>query len=238
MLRRPPATATSLAILLPAALTACVAENDRLTLGHEVNLSALSPDRPSILDNQPPPQFATSTKAFPDGERSITGIDRANWETKEFLVPVDGTGHRPTYAVSVQLKNSTARQRGEYPTAYTALERDGGFTDEQLVEVVTSPLVVFGGALLIPFRLIAEPQCLTEYSPAWNYDRWRTGRDPLVPLPPPPLPIEGTLPAPPVPTSTNPGPAPDPNAPPTPTDTEPTPDTAPADTTPTDPQPI
>ncbi len=163
--------------------TGCVSDNERLTIGHEVELEALTPDRPGALQG---PQDGSSgaeelpspVPAFPEGKRSLLAIDRANWETTPFLVPVDGTGHRPTYFDTLQLKHATARQRGQFPTALTALELDGGFTDAQLVESIDMPLVMTGEAIAVPFRLLLEPQSRTYWSPSWSYDRWPAGQEP------------------------------------------------------------
>ncbi len=163
-----------------ALLAGCVSENDRLTLGHEVELEVFSPDRPGIMEGQTPLTTPASAQyaAFEHGPRAPIGIDRSGWSPTPFVVPVDGTGHRPTYAVSLQMKNSTARQRGEFPTALSALELTGGYTDEQLVESLDSPVVVFGSALAIPVRMLIDPQWRTHYSPRWSYDRWPGGSEP------------------------------------------------------------
>ncbi|HLO39869.1 MAG TPA: hypothetical protein VK176_02510 [Phycisphaerales bacterium] len=163
-------------------LGGCVAENDRLTVGHEVELEAFTPDEPRF--ERLAPTTVSPDKpfpAFPAGDHSVKSMDRSNWTEQTVLVPVDGTAHRPTYAESVELKNSTARQRGEFPTALSALELTGGFTDEQLVETFTTPLVVFGSGVIVPFRLLIDPQWNIHYSPKRTYDRWPTpGSDPII----------------------------------------------------------
>lgn len=145
-----------------------------MTLGHEVELEVFTADRPGVLGEQEGAvkvSKGTITGA-PQGKSSLVAIDRSNWEAQTFLVPVDGTGHRPTYATTLELKNSTARQRGEFPTELSALELHGGYTDEQLVESFDSPLLALGSCVIIPIRLFVEPQTLTKYSPRKSYDRW------------------------------------------------------------------
>jgi hypothetical protein len=167
---------------LGSGLGGCVAENNRLTVGHEIELEAFTSDErrlEPLTVTQLRPDVAYP--AFPEGRRSLTSLDRSNWTEKTILVPVDGVGHRPHYAESVQLKNSTARQRGEFPTALSALEVTGGFTDEQLVETFTQPLVIFGSAVILPARLLIDPQWNVRYSPNRSYDRWpEPGSDPAI----------------------------------------------------------
>lgn len=157
-----------------AGVAGCVHSNDRLSLGNQVELEAFSTD-------------ATGDRVTPGGPivpgdqvwtagRTPQPIDRSGWGRTEFLVPVDGVGHRPAYTTRVMLKNSTARQRGEYPTAVSALELTGGFTDEEFTDVWTTPLVVFGSALAIPVRLFLEPQWTEDRSPAMGYQRWQPVR--------------------------------------------------------------
>ncbi len=158
---------------LALGLGGCVAENNRLTVGHEVELEAFTSDERrleplEVTQLRPDAPYA----AFPESHRSVTSLDRSNWTEKTVLVPVDGLGHRPNYAVSLQLKNSTARQRGEFPTALSALEVTGGFTDEQLVESFDQPLIILGSALILPARMLIDPQWNVRYSPKRSYDRW------------------------------------------------------------------
>ncbi|MBL8962644.1 MAG: hypothetical protein KF787_06440 [Phycisphaeraceae bacterium] len=168
---RPPRMAiASVASLLP--LAGCVSDNDRLTIGQEVKLEVFStgPD-----DTAPVAQggsLVPEENVWTVG-RTPQSIDRSGWERTEFVVPVDGTGHRPTYTAWVMLKNSTARQRGDFPTAESALELTGGFTDEQFTESWTAPLVTFGSVFAIPFRLFIEPPWTVRRSPAMGYERWR-----------------------------------------------------------------
>lgn len=155
-------------------VSGCVAENDRLTVGHDIDLEIFDPERPgAVATGEAGDPIAPGTvPGVPGGRRSLAAIDRSNWETQTLLVPVDGTGHRPTYATTLEMKNSTARQRGEFPTALSALELTGGFTDEQLVESFDTPIVVLGSAIVLPVRLFTEPQWLVHYSPRKSYDRW------------------------------------------------------------------
>lgn len=57
---------------------------------------------------------------------SVVGLDRSHWEDRVLLVPNDGVF---TYPHLTRLEplydDSTARSRGEFPTALSALETDG-----------------------------------------------------------------------------------------------------------------
>ncbi|MCK6476626.1 MAG: hypothetical protein L6Q35_07320 [Phycisphaerales bacterium] len=174
--QRPVAAATAVGLAsLAACLPACVDDNKRITLGHDVALEAFSPERQGILSENPP-QPGPNDPAIVPGSTPVP-IDRSAWSRQVFMVPVDGTGHRPTYAHAIVLKNDTARQRGEFPNALSALELDAGFTDEQVTETLTTPLVIFGTALAVPIRLFTEPQWLVKYSPKGDYDRWPGGSE-------------------------------------------------------------
>lgn len=60
---------------------------------------------------------------------SVTGVDRSNWPEQEIVVWQDGVRHHPRFTTNQpRYANATARQRGAYPTAESALELgdDGG----------------------------------------------------------------------------------------------------------------
>lgn len=171
---RPPRVAVaSVASLLP--LAGCVSDNDRLTIGQEVKLEVFSTGSDDAARVAHGGSLVPEENVWTVG-RTPQSINRSGWERTEFLVPVDGTGHRPTYTAWVMLKNSTARQRGDFPTATSALELTDGFTDEQFTESWTAPMVTFGSVFAIPVRLFVEPQWTVRRSPAMGYERWRSAR--------------------------------------------------------------
>lgn len=158
--RSVPALAT-LALGL-AALSGCThPENERFRLGDAGTIPAFQPQRDTLADPTP----------------SVYGLDRDNWETVDFVVPVHGTAHHPTYAPSAFCADTLARQRGEYPTAETCLElNDPNEGDEALEAVATHGAAVLDTLLLVP-RMVIRPPCATDWSPAGTYTRV-SGQDP------------------------------------------------------------
>ena len=66
---------------------------------------------------------AAGVEVIGEADPSITGIDRSNWSRTDIVVPVDGIAHNPTYRWLDQHPDHTARLRGQYPTAESALGR-------------------------------------------------------------------------------------------------------------------
>jgi hypothetical protein len=177
-------TVLILAAAMP--LAGCVTpENDRSTVGRTVRLEALTAA----------PQPAGTDISVPVGamivqEPSLVGLDRANWQPSLIHVPVDGTAHRPVYAKRVHLANRTARQRGEYPNAETALQLTGGSIWQQQGEAVANHgMAALDTLLLIP-RVIWSPPWRIRWSPDVAYERtWAAvdERTPEIDLIDPPL---------------------------------------------------
>lgn len=145
-------------------LAGCVDQNARSVLGDSTPVESLaeSPAVPSTFTDDPP---------------SLTSLSRDHWPATEVLVPVDGVGHRPTYRGQPPYAlHRLPRQRGEFPTAETALDLDGHpsrvLGAENATETVAAPLGAAVDAVLIPPRLIVEPQWTTQRSPAWSFQRW------------------------------------------------------------------
>jgi len=162
------------AAVFPAMMTGCVDSNSRTTIGETVVLPAMVPSPPI-------------PEAYQQDGPSLTGLDRSNWEAVTFLVPVDGTHHRPSYADPFFLTDVTRRQRGEYPSLESSLDLDGAlYGDKASCQRFEEGFLVPGRALVdavsIPVRLIGEPQTWEYVSPKVNYQREPVNR--LLFLPP------------------------------------------------------
>lgn len=148
---------TTLALAALAALLAgCTsAENNRFRFGNAGPLPVFQPAADTLADPAP----------------SVTGLDRSGWAPIALDVPVHGTAHRPTYAPSAFDLDTTARQRGQYPTAETCLDLgEPDDSDEIRLAAATHGLAVVDAALLIP-RIIIRPPNATDWSPTLSYAR-------------------------------------------------------------------
>lgn len=175
----------------------CVAENDRITLGYDTHLEALEPEAnrmeplTAIDPSRPIPAQRQATAEAEGGASgneggleaqkvglapSVLSLDRTNWRSQQFMVPIDPTLHHPTYREEVRYANETARQRGERPTADSSLELSGDTGDERLAEAFVSPFFAIGEAFLIVPRLFIEPQSTIVASPSLPYGRGKSDR--------------------------------------------------------------
>lgn len=171
------ARATALAILTACILPGCaMPENDRATIGQTMRPEALTPAvRPAPA--------TTPIGAAPAGEPSVIGLDRSHWAATRVHVPVDGTAHGPTYAKRLHSADRTARQRGEYPDAGSALElTDGSLWQQQGEALANHGFAALDTLLIIP-RLIWSPPWRERWSPDVAYERsWQADR-PVFPEP-------------------------------------------------------
>lgn len=128
------------ALLLAAAMAgACVAPAD---------------NRTGVGDWQPEALTATEQTAYakidpnkPD-QPSLTGVDRNNWSERTMVIGDEPVLTYPTYRSNPSYTSATARQRGEYPTALSALETTNDQSlSQQTAEGFAFP---FWGALDIP----------------------------------------------------------------------------------------
>jgi len=163
-----------------ALLAGCVDSNSRATVGESIVLPAMQPSAP-IPDE------------YPQDGSSLTGLDRSNWTAMTFLVPVDGTHHRPTYADAFFIADVTRRQRGEYPTLESALDLDGSkygdcASQQRFAEGFLVPARAMLDAVAMPVRLVGEPQTWEYVSPKISYERQPKNRSLLLP-PPAEIPI-------------------------------------------------
>lgn len=104
---------------------------------------------------------------------SLAGLSRDNWADTTFYVPVSGIEHKPTYTTDKPRRtDSTARQRGEYPSQRTVVE---GSTEDssgdQAVEALLAPVRAgFDIVMMIP-KMVVTPPDRTVSSPRVGYER-------------------------------------------------------------------
>lgn len=80
---------------------------------------------------------------------SVTGVDRSHWPEHEIVVWQDGVRHHPHFtSEQPRFAKATARQRGAYPTAESALEL-GANPGAQVWEGFAAP--VWGGMDVVLF---------------------------------------------------------------------------------------
>jgi hypothetical protein len=146
-------------------LSGCVSQNERVTIGDNLPIEAISEPSPTAMNAGEKP----AAPAPMDQAPSITGVDRSSWTPMNYVVPVDGVGHRPHYRSDHKILLATARQRLEFPTAETCLELDGRpdrpVLGEEFSEAVSQPVIALGEAVLIVPRLVVEPQSRVVRSP-------------------------------------------------------------------------
>jgi len=137
-----------------AAAGGCLAEpNERLEVGTELRMETL--------------RDAPTDGAVSDDAPSLQGLSREGWAWSAVVVPVDGTDHRRTYSRHVARARALARNRGEYPTAESALEiggKDGPKKQRLVGEAILSPAFALVNGLMIPVNwAVRRPPCT--YSP-------------------------------------------------------------------------
>jgi len=172
------------------AATGCVEDNRRLTLGDDVRLDTFS---------DLPPE--------PERPQASATLDRSSWGRQQFLVPVDGTAARPTWRTHPEsATDKTHRQRGEYPTAETAVLTEEPYSQAEWQDAGRSAVVNTVDLALMPGRWFIYPATDEAYSPIETYDRAPWNESPAPPItgrpvsagpPPEPaerLPVPGTMP--------------------------------------------
>lgn len=150
----------TLALGASATLVACVDSNHRTTIGEDV--------RPMAFQESP------GTMRQNDGP-SLVSVGRTEWAAIEYSVPVDGVGHRPNYRTHWLTDQSSARKRGEFPTATTAFDLGKSGDWSQTEEVLIAPVNQMFDALMIPVLLFKEPQTLEMRSPYRHFERTPKG---------------------------------------------------------------
>jgi hypothetical protein len=187
-------------------LSGCVSQNERVTIGDNLPIEAISQASPTAMNAGEMP----ATPGPMDQAPSITGIDRSSWTPMTYVVPVDGVGHQPIYRSDHKILLATARQRLEFPTAETCLELDGRpdrpVLGEEFSEAVSQPVIALGEAVLIVPRLVVEPQTRVVRSPLKSPQRTPvkavtlpapvSPTAPASPEPVQPEPVQASVPAP------------------------------------------
>lgn len=154
-------TALSCGFML-ALLAACNHQNDRNELGNVVSLPALSAE-------------SMPSDVRPDDASSLTSLDRSGWSKTVILVPVHGIAHGPTYTTEHLSTKATARQRGEPPTALTALELEGDTCWTQVADAAEAPFVsMWDLLLLLPRAVVERPwtEVRGDQQPYWRSSVW------------------------------------------------------------------
>lgn len=193
------ARVTIAALAIPALLTGCVDANNRLAVGSSptetIKFEAISGSQPLAAGDAAPSDTAFQRA---DDAPSVVSLDRANWDSRVLAQPVDYTLHRPHYRVPTRYPNKIARERGDYPTAETALDLACRSDGQQAWQALGAPLGAFVEGLSIPVRLIFEPQCGVWRSPDLAYDRVPPAAPPAAPVEAPPgadtTPVPGSEP--------------------------------------------
>jgi hypothetical protein len=153
-------------LIAPAALLgACVDSNHRTTIGTSVKPEAFQSNPGTMRENDGP---------------SLVSVGRSEWETVVYEVPSDGVGHPPNYRTHWLTDQSSARKRGEFPTASTAFDLGKTGDTKQTEEVLIAPFNQFFDVLAMPVLLFAEPPTSIHTSPY----RWfeRTPRGSVMPV--------------------------------------------------------
>lgn len=153
----------SFAALLPA----CAHSNSRNRLADDISLQAFQPAR-QVLSSQ------DTQRA--DDPPSLTSLDRSAWEPVTLAIPVDATHHRPTYRFLAPIgPRQLRRQRGEYPTAASALDLDGGpaSSRQRFYESILEPIHASLELARLPLAMAIHQPWRRAWSPMGSYDRAR-----------------------------------------------------------------
>lgn len=137
------------------------------------------------LDSQPGPHVKLDTlrptadfyervdKPLVQSGSSLAGLSRENWAQTTFYVPISGTEHKPTYTTDKPHRtDSTARQRGEFPTQLSAAQNsDYDSSGEQAIEGLLAPLRAGWDIVWMVPKMVATPPGRTVSSPRVEYER-------------------------------------------------------------------
>ena len=147
---------TSLLLLLCAAapLTGCnTSMNERTWIGQHENDAKGG----LVLIDMLRPDDRPEAPAVDDGP-SLVSLERTNWAPTVVVSPVDGVAAHRAYASESHLTRATARQRGDHPTALSALDLSGRTRVVQWAESWSNPGVAFLDVfLLIPRMVVHHP---------------------------------------------------------------------------------
>ncbi|MEL6312375.1 MAG: hypothetical protein AAFQ17_08460 [Pseudomonadota bacterium] len=172
------AASTSLALAFGLGLVTTVGcadnKNQRLTISDSIPLASFPPEVIEIsLDENGNPLPPVPPA---DDRPTALGLDRSNFEPLVYTVPIDGTRHEAHGFDRLALTSETARQRGEFPTATSALETGGNSSTRwQVAEVFAQP---FYAATGIVTSLIVSSSG-ARVSPSGLYERAPSPADPV-----------------------------------------------------------
>lgn len=157
---------TLVCLLVLAPLAGCYTPNNsRMTLADTIGLTVFDPDAASTYTDIP---------TIPDR----LDVYRRNWRPLPFYVPVDGTDHFYLARTDSTCTDSTPRQKGQFPTALSAVDVDGDARSDrtQAYEAVEAPFWAAWDALLMAPRLIGWSIANGEraVSPDVDYIRYPT----------------------------------------------------------------
>ncbi len=128
---------TLLLCSMAAATSGCIhSSTEEWSLGGVVTLEAISPaeDLESELEFEHYDVF-----------------DRSAWPQEVVLAPNDQTTELPRFVSDVQHGKNTPRQRAEYPTALSAVDRDLS-EKGRILDAIAQPFWAGLDVILIPFR--------------------------------------------------------------------------------------
>lgn len=133
--------------------------NNETTLGGVVQAESFDSQQRSWLPG------ASGTN--PDAPSVRTdSLSREHWGEYAYAVPVSGVTHYPTYATRLHYTDQFARQRGEFPTADSALDTSGKESRlVQVAEAVVWPVWAATDVILFPVRAFTNPPWQAVTSP-------------------------------------------------------------------------
>ncbi|MCA9286857.1 MAG: hypothetical protein KDA22_16655 [Phycisphaerales bacterium] len=104
------------------------------------------------------------TDAMAPDQPSLLGLDRRNWPVQRVTSPPAQVEFNPTYVEPVLVDDTTARNRGDYPSFATMLEETG--SSEALAWQAIATIPYNGWLLLIsPIRMVQTPPDSIERGP-------------------------------------------------------------------------
>jgi hypothetical protein len=155
-----------LATLSLAALTGCVADNQRLSIGHSVHLEALEPEVAEPIPDSVPPL-----------SQEAGALEQRTWASHDVMVPNHYVSHHPVmWRREIVSPTRTARERGEFPSPMTSLELAAATYGAQGMDtLISTPMGVVGDTIQLPFRAVRPGIAGKKASPRWGYERSPSG---------------------------------------------------------------
>ncbi|HED53947.1 MAG TPA: hypothetical protein ENJ00_07065 [Phycisphaerales bacterium] len=144
-----------LASLVSSGVGCAVEDNLSLAIGHHAVLDGFPPVVPGAQDGL---VGSSDRSAIPGDGPSVTGLDRSGMVRTEFLVPIDGVYHQPHATMPLNLLDSQARQRGEFPTPETIFEQQDASLLDSIGELLAIPAwSVVEAVWLVPAIVVEAP---------------------------------------------------------------------------------